>query len=125
MPYFPPTHVERRAPRTCFPETTPAVLRFKSGRRVPGKLQIISRTGGLLCLPQPLDQGSQVKMMFLTCSGLVLGAAEMLGAISWNLQPFKFVGFYDDDERRLQSAIQSSLDQNRVAYAQMERFRAW
>jgi hypothetical protein len=63
--------------------------------------------------------------MFLTESGSVLGAAEMLSPISWSLQPFKFVGLHDEDERRLQTAITSSLDQNRRSQGQMERTRAW
>ncbi|HWY23220.1 MAG TPA: hypothetical protein VNX26_18480 [Candidatus Acidoferrum sp.] len=76
-------------------------------------------------MSRPLDQGSQVKLMFLTWGGSVLGAAEMLSPVSWKLQPFKFVRLYDDDQRRLQAAIQSSLDQNRRDLGQMERYRAW
>lgn len=125
MTYFPPPQTPRRPPRTTFAETTPAVLRCLDGRRVPGKLQVISLTGGLLCLSQTLDKGSKVKVMFLTESGSVLGAAEMLSPISWSLQPFKFVGLHDEDERRLQTAITSSLDQNRRSQGQMERTRAW
>ncbi|MGO8811629.1 MAG: PilZ domain-containing protein [Candidatus Sulfotelmatobacter sp.] len=125
MPYFPPPDARRRAPRTSFAEATPAVLRFQNGRRVSGKLQVISLTGGLLCLSRPLDQGSRVKLMFLTGRGSVLGAAEMLSPISWSLQPFKFVGLYDDDQQKLQAAIQSSLDQNRHDHGQVERHRAW
>jgi len=120
-----PAQALQRAPRACFAETTPAVLRCENGRRVPGKLQVISITGGLLCLPKPMDEGSRVKLMFLTSSGSVLGAAEMLSPLSWRLQPFKFVSLYEDDQRRLQSAIQSSLDQSRRDVAQMERHRAW
>jgi hypothetical protein len=125
MTYLSPQQASGRAPRTCFAETTPAVLRCQDGRRVPGKLQVISLTGGLLCLSKPLDQGSQVKLMFLTPRGSVLATAEMLSPASWHLQPFKFVGLYDDDQRRLQAAIQSSLDQNRRDHEQMERSRAW
>jgi hypothetical protein len=55
----------------------------------------------------------------------VLGAAEMLKAISWSLQPFKFVGLLNDDQQKLQAAIQSSLEQNRQDHGQMERHRAW
>jgi hypothetical protein len=72
-----------------------------------------------------MDQGSQVKLMFLTGKGSVLGSAEMLSPISWSLQPFKFVGLYDDDQEKLQAAIQSSLKQNRQVHGQMERHRAW
>ena len=86
-------------------------------------MQVISLTGGLLYLSKPLDQGSRVKLMFLTRRGSVLGAAEMLTADTWGLQPFKFVGLYDDDEFRLQAAIQSSLDSNRRDHEQIERYR--
>ncbi|MGB8732150.1 MAG: PilZ domain-containing protein [Candidatus Sulfotelmatobacter sp.] len=125
MPYLPQPRATRRAQRTSFAETTPVVLRCKDGRRVPGKLQVISLSGGLLCLPQPLDQGSQVKLMFLTRKGSVLGAAEMLSPISWGTQPFKFVKLYDDDERRLDAAIQLSVEQNRLQRVQMDNPRAW
>jgi hypothetical protein len=125
MVYFPSQPPPRRAPRTWFAETTPAVLRCQDGRRVRGKLHIISLTGGLLWLSTPLDQGARVKLMFLTRRGSVLGAAEMLSPVSWRLQPFKFVKLYDDDELRLQTAIQSSLDRNHHGHGQMERYRAW
>jgi hypothetical protein len=124
MTYFLPQRASRRAPRTCFADITPAVLRCGNGCR-KGKLQMISLTGGLLCVSKPLDQGSQVKLMFLTRSGSVLGAAEMLSPISWGLQPFKVLKLYDDDRRRLRAAIQSSLEQNRRDHVQMERYRAW
>jgi PilZ domain len=125
MTYFPPPDARRRSPRTSFPETTPAVVRCQNGRSVSGKLQIISLTGGLLCLSKPLDSGSKVKVLFLTVKGSVLGAAEMLSPITWTLQPFKFVGLYDDDQERLEGAIQSSLEQNRHDHGRMERHRAW
>lgn len=125
MTSLPQAQTPQRARRASFAEPTPAVLRFQDGRRAAGKLRTISVTGGLLCLSKPVDQGSQVKLMFLTNSGSVLGAAEMLRPISGTLQPFKFVGLYDDDRSRLQVAIQASLDQNRRGQAQMERYRAW
>jgi hypothetical protein len=125
MPYFPSALASRRAPRTWFSETTPAVLRCMDGRRLRGKLQIISLTGGLLYLPKRLDQGSQVKLMFLTGRGSVLAVAEMLSPVSWSFQPFKFVKLYDDDEIRLQAAIQASLDRSSHSQSQMEKYRAW
>jgi hypothetical protein len=121
MTYFPPRRAPR-APRTRFAETTPAVLRCQDGHRVRGKLQSISLSGGLLGVPKPLDCGAQVKLMFLTGSGSVLGVAEMLSPITWSLQPFKFVKLYDDDEIRLQAAIQSSLDRTRRTLGQLESY---
>jgi hypothetical protein len=123
--HFPPQPASRRALRTYLSEITPAVLRCQDGRSVPGRLQVISLAGGLLCLSQPLDQGSQVTLMFLTRKGSVVGMAEMLSPISWSLQPFKFVRLHDEDELRLQAAIQRSLDRKRRDYEQMERHRAW
>lgn len=90
-----------------------------------GKVEVISVTGGLLCLSKPLNQGLRVKLMFLTSKGSVLGAAEMLTPISWVQQPFKFVRLHDDDQDRLQAAIQMSLEQNHRDHGQMERYRAW
>jgi hypothetical protein len=103
-------HAQVRAPRVRFADSTPAVLRFQDGQRASGELQVLSVTGGLLSLPSPIDQGSQVKLMFLTHTGAVLGAAEMLGPLAGTQQPFRFVSLPVDDRRRLGAAIQSSLD---------------
>ena len=52
--------------------------------------------------------------------------------MSWELQPFRFVGLHKDDHARLQSAIQTCLAQNSrqqkqiiQEQVQVERFRAW
>jgi hypothetical protein len=100
-------------------------LRCIDGRFKRGKLQVISITGGLLSLTKPLDFGSRVKLMFLSGTGTIFGQAEMLSPISWSLQPFKFLRLYEDDEERLQSAIQSSLSRSRSGYGMMERIRPW
>lgn len=70
--------------------------------------------------------------MFLTPAGSVLGSAEMLTPMSWELQPFKFVGFSGDDHGRLETAIQSYLQTKRKAeqkqqinHVQFEKTRAW
>lgn len=60
-------------------------------------------------MPKPVDLGSRVKLMFLTRTGSVLGAAEMLRPVSKSLQPFRFVALEADDQRRLRMAVQSSL----------------
>jgi len=119
------TEAHWRSPRLQFAHTTPAVLRFQNGRRVRGKLQVISVTGGLLYLSSPLDQGSRVKLMFLTDAGTVLGTAEMLPSVSGSLQPFRFVTIDEDHERRLRDVIQSSVDQNRREQRSIVKDRAW
>jgi hypothetical protein len=85
--------------------------------------------GGLLSLPSPIDRGSQVKVMFLTHSGPVLGSAEMLSPLTSTQQPFRFVALPVDDRRRLGAAIQSSLNlkianQDAVEQKWMEKLRA-
>ena len=119
------TYLSSRAPRVRFKELTPAVVRLKNGWRVSGELVLISTTGGLLCLSKPLNQVSEVKLLFLTQSGPVLGAAEMLSPVASGSQPFKFTALFNDDRRRLQAAIQLSQDQSRQEGKQIERFRAW
>jgi hypothetical protein len=132
MAYLPQPQTRRRAPRVRFPEITPAVLRFQDGRCVTGKLQTVSITGGLLRLQRTMAQGSVAKLMFLIRGGSVLGAAEMLSPVSWELQPFRFLTLYSDDQSRLQSAIQSLLEQSGREHKrshrgreQMENYRAW
>ncbi len=125
MPFPPIQGGFQRSPRTWFMETTPAVLRQLDGRCIPGKVQVISATGGLLTVPKPLDRFSRVKLMFLSPKGTIFGTAEMLGAVSWNMQPFKFVKLYDDDEERLRAAIQSCLNRSRKMQGQMDWYRAW
>src|SRR5260370_41981087 len=102
----------RGAPRFRLAETTPAVLLFQDSRLTPGELQVISRTGGLLSLSKPVDQGSVVKLSFRTHRGPVFGTAEMLCPLSWSHQPFRFVGLEEDDQHRMQAAFQSGLYRN-------------
>lgn len=109
MTSLPQSLLHVRPARVTPPELTPAVLRSRDGDRTQGILEVISVTGGLLSLPKPLTQGSRVNLMFLTRTGPVLGAAEMLTPVSWSQQPFRFVGLEQDDKRRLQTEVQASL----------------
>jgi hypothetical protein len=125
MSYLREMYGVRRAPRARFSEATPAVLRLQNGGRVSGKLQVVSVTGGLLALTELLNQGLQVKLMFVTQSGPVLGAAEMLHPTATGSQPFKFTTLLEDDRRRLQLAIQSCQNNDRRGRGEIETFRAW
>ena len=125
MSSFPQPHAKQRAPRAHLEGITSAVLRLSDGRCVLGNLQVISVTGGLLCLPRPVEQGSRAKLMFLTHTGSVFAVTEMLRPVSWDLQPFRFVTLCDDDQDRLQAAIRSTLERSRRAHEQIERHRAW
>jgi hypothetical protein len=105
--------------------TTPAVLRAQNGARVRGTMQVISVTGGLLCLSSPLNQGSRVKLMCLTDAGALLGTAEMLASVSATQQPFRFVEMNDDDQRRLRELIQVSIELNRAEQQAIIKDRTW
>jgi len=132
MPFIPQNSGQRRAERVRLDESIPAVVRFNDGNRTSGRLKVVSMTGGLLSLAKPVRQGSVGKLMFLTPAGSVLGSAEMLTPMSWELQPFKFVGFSEDDHGKLETAIQSYLKQRQTHEKQQkndrsefENFRAW
>jgi hypothetical protein len=114
-----------RSPRLQFARPTLATVRVQNGRPVRGKLQVVSVTGGLLCLTSLLEQGSVVKLMFLTDTGMVLGTAEMLASLSGTLQPFRFVRIDEDHEHRLRDLIQSSVEQKRSEQVSILRDRAW
>jgi hypothetical protein len=105
-------------------DITPAVLRFEDGHRTQGQLEVISVTGGILCLPKPVVRHSRVKLMFVTPTGPVLGTAEMLKPVSWTQQPFRFVGLEKDDQRRLQDSIQSSFGQVSKDQDWIDKYRA-
>jgi len=120
-----PSQPPSRAVRAYFAEPMPAVLRFKDGGRVPGNLKVVSLTGGLLSVPHPVDTGINAKLMFLTEAGVVFGTAEMLSPLSWSAQPFRFVALDHNDQGKLQTAIQRSVDQHRTEQTHIERCRAW
>jgi hypothetical protein len=106
------------------PDVTHAVLRFEDGHRTQAQLEIISLTGGMLSLPKPAVRESRVKLMFVTPTGPVLGTAEMLKPVSWNQQPFRFVGLEGDDQRRLQESIQSAFGQVSKDQEWIDKYRA-
>ena len=124
MTCLPQTLPACRAPRIRLTEFTPAVLRLQDNGCTTGSLEIISSTGGLLCLSKPLNRGSRIKLMFLIDNGPVLGAAEMLSPVSWTRQPFRFVALAYGDQRRLRAAVQSSLGLNPGERGWIENYRA-
>ena len=125
MTNLPQLQADRRAPRLRLAEDTPAVVRAQDGRRFPGKLEVVSVTGGLLSLQKPLAQGSRVRVMFVIPTGSVFGGAEMLNPVSQTKQPFRFVTLYEDDHSRLQSAVQGSMQESRRSYSLIEKTRPW
>jgi hypothetical protein len=99
-------------------------MRFQDGRRTSGNLQLVSVTGGLLSLPRPLNQGSRVKLMFLTQTGPVLGAAELLSPVSQGLQPFRFLQLQEGDRQRLRATIESVLVRHQEEQRWIDKYRS-
>jgi hypothetical protein len=124
MTYLPQSNDTRRPARLRLADVTPAVLRSPDGGCTTGELQVVSLSGGLLGLRQPLHQGSSVKLMFLTPTGPVLGAAEMLSPLTHTQQPFRFTGIGHEDLRRLQSTIQTLVYPKGDEDAWIEKYRA-
>jgi len=112
-----------RCPRAHLDGNNPIVLRFPNGQRLGANLQVISVTGGLLSLSKSVDQGSRVRLMFLTEAGSVLGGAEMLPSVSDRLQPFRFISLPADDQRRV-GALIGEWSQNKSELAWIEKLRA-
>ena len=96
----------QRSPRVHLPRETPAVIRTRDGSRQQGEIEVVSLTGGLVCLPKPLDRGTRVKLMFTTQKGTILGSAKMLTPVDGGLQPFRFVRFGREHKKKLSAAIQ-------------------
>jgi len=113
-----------RVPRAHLEGPNPAVLRLANGQTTGANLRVISVTGGLLALSQPVVQGSQVKLIFLTGAGAVLGGAEMLSPVTNGLQPFRFVSLAADDQHRLGALVGQRSSQNEAEPDWMEKLRA-
>jgi hypothetical protein len=122
MSHLPHSHANWRSPRVQLADIMPAVLRLPDGRSHRGKLETLSLTGGLLSMTDTLDQGSRIKLMFLTQTGPVLGSAEMLTPVSTTRQPFRFVAIEEGGQRRLRTVIQSSLHPGEQEW--IEKYRA-
>jgi len=73
-------------------------------------------------MPNALDGGCRIKLMFLTPTGPVLGSAEMLSPVSTTRQPFRFVALEEGDQRRLRAVIQSFSDAGEQSW--IEKYRA-
>lgn len=114
MTHFPQSHPKRRAQRVQFGSPVPVLVKLDSGQRAKAKLQTISMTGGVLSLPQALQEGGFVEVAFQVDSGSVQAMAEMLHPAQTGrdgiLQPFRFIALEDEDHRALRMAVDSRSD---------------
>ena len=97
---------EKRPQRLQLADSIPIVLRCQDGHRIPGKLQCVSVTGGLVVPASVLPPGSMVRLIFVTPKGPVTGTAEMLHPVSLAEQPFRFAVISDSDQHRLSAVIE-------------------
>jgi hypothetical protein len=119
-----PQHAQQRAARLQLGEDgIPAVLRSPEGGCNQASLKTVSLTGGLLSIPQELDEGSSQKLMFVTHTGPILGTAKMLPPVSSHMQPFQFVSLHQSDKRKLGEAIRSCLDPDDSRTQWIEKYR--
>ena len=95
----------RRSQRLQLADSIRIVLRRQDGHRIPGKLQCVSLTGGLVGLASLLPPGAMVKVIFVTPKGPVTATAEMLRPVSWTEQPFRFAALPDSGQHRLRAVI--------------------
>jgi len=96
----------KRSQRLQLADSIPIVLRCEGGHRIPGKLQCVSMTGGLLVPASLLPPGSLVRLIFVTPKGPVAGTAEMLNPVSSVEQPFRFSVIAGADQHRLRAVIE-------------------
>ena len=96
----------RRPQRLRLADSIPIVLRQQDGHRIPGKLQCVSMTGGLVVPASLLPPSSMVRLIFVTPKGPVTGTAEMLHPVSCAEQPFRFAAIADSDQHRLRAVIE-------------------
>lgn len=118
MAYFPQPHPANRQRRLKVGGSVVVAIRSEGAQVVRAKLHELSLTGGLLVLSKAFTEGDFVEVAFSTSKGTVHGMAEFLRpknqSISGCLQPFKFVALEDEDQSRLQTALESLADQTIV-----------
>jgi hypothetical protein len=104
---------ENRATRVKLLGTVLALVQLESGERVRAKVQQLSTNGGVLQIPEPLDERLPVELLFRVGSTTVRNRAQMLGPI-WAtkgcLQPFRFTDLSEEDRSKLQSDLAELLD---------------
>jgi hypothetical protein len=121
---LPELRAKWRIPRFRLNDRTWALIRLQNGLRLAGELQVISRHGGLLQLPETVQEGLVVEFMFQTHRGPVVGTAEMLMPLTRAQQPFRFLSLSEGDLRTLQTAFESGVYRNIDEEKRIEELRA-
>ena len=104
--------VRTRASRVKLLGTVLALVQLKDGNRVRAKLHQLSPDGGVLHIPEPLDEAVDVEVLFHVGSTTVRNHAEMLRpmwATKGYLQAFRFIDLSDQDRTQLQNDLAGFL----------------
>jgi hypothetical protein len=116
MADFPHSRRKIRAPRVSLWETVSATIQLENGRQLWAKTLRISTTGGLLELPNCLDERVVIHLTLHLGSHTVRGKAAMLFPMPVSLgyqQPLRFTDLRDEERFALQAEIRDLLRQSR------------
>ena len=118
MTHFPQPNSAKRATRVKFGGSILVTIRSEASGAARAKLQLLSTTGGLFVLANPLEAGDFVQVTFQTSQGAVRGMAEILQPTRKStfgcLQPFRFVALDDEDHARLCKAMELQVDKTMI-----------
>lgn len=118
MTHFPQPNSAKRATRVKFGGSILVTIRSEPSGATRAKLQLLSTTGGLFVLANPLEAGDFVQVTFQTSQGAVRGMAEILQPTRKStfgcLQPFRFVALDDEDHVRLCKAMELQVDKTMI-----------
>ena len=112
MELSPQLYSRARAPRVKLAGSVLALLRLENCRQVQARLHQLSITGGLLHLPEPLEEQVTVEIMFHLGSTTVRARAETIfpmWATQGCLQPFRFTELPDHERHGLDNDLQRLL----------------
>ena len=98
---------ERRSRRVKLAGAVLVLIRFENGRQITAKLHQLSATGGLLHLPQPVDEGIKVEVIFHIAATIRAHATMLfpMWATQGYLQPFHFTDFNEEDRQLLETNL--------------------
>lgn len=112
MAHSPNLHPTPRPPRVKLGGSVLALIQLGDHQQIRAKLHQLNINGGLLHLPEPLEEQAPVRVMFHVGSTTVRAGAETITAFwatkGW-LQPFRFTEFDEEDRRRLDADLLTML----------------
>jgi hypothetical protein len=119
---------QRRAPRVSLHGSVSATIQLENGRKISARLHKLSITGGLLEVPNYLDERTRITLTIPFASGTVHPKAEMLfpmrGGLGF-LQPFRITRMSGEElqtfDREITNLIKQSMAPARPGQALDQR----